>query len=157
MSKFLLNLLVQISKALVYSKINFYSKRIFFRISAHPAQPRRPQATLAYFLKGVFSSTLRTPIEMPSLSHVTAMWGPPVSSIPFLTSADRCRFSSSSPATPRRLASPSDFARAITHPTIISPLNPPLNLAPVFNGVKAIHTTVTDPPCHPSPALPRPL
>jgi hypothetical protein len=31
MSKFLLNLLVQISKALVYSKIKFYSEKNFFR------------------------------------------------------------------------------------------------------------------------------
>ena len=43
-----------------------------------PTPPRRPpmpcsahsaQAALAYFLKGVFSSTLRTPAETPSLSH----------------------------------------------------------------------------------------
>jgi hypothetical protein len=40
MSKFLLNLLLQISKALVNSKIQFYSKRIFPQNSAHPAQPR---------------------------------------------------------------------------------------------------------------------
>jgi hypothetical protein len=57
---------------------------------------------------------------------------------------------------PHRPASPSDAARAITRPAIISPLNPPLNLAPVFNGVKAINASVT-PPGHPSPTLPRPL
>jgi hypothetical protein len=39
---------------------------------------------LVYLPKGVFSSTLHTLAETPSLSHVTAMWGPPVSSIPFL-------------------------------------------------------------------------
>jgi hypothetical protein len=38
MSKFLLNLLVQISKAWVYSKIKFYSEKNFFSsLSAHPA------------------------------------------------------------------------------------------------------------------------
>jgi hypothetical protein len=37
MSKFLLNLLVQISKALVYSKIKFYSEKIFPSLSAHLA------------------------------------------------------------------------------------------------------------------------
>jgi hypothetical protein len=37
MSKFLLNLLVQISKALVYSKIKFYSEKISPSLSAHPA------------------------------------------------------------------------------------------------------------------------
>jgi hypothetical protein len=54
------------------------------------------------------------------------MWGPPVSTIPFPTPADRCHFSSSLPATPHRPAPPSDAARAVTHPTIISP-PPPLN------------------------------
>jgi hypothetical protein len=155
-------------------KFNFYSKRNFLQISAHPAQPRprrpatprRPpaprsahsaQAALAYLPKGVFSSTLRTPTETPSLFHITAMWGPPVSSIPFPTPADHCRFSSSPPATPRRPAPPSDAARAVTRPAIISPppLNPHLNLASVFNGVKAINAAVT-PPGHPSLELPRP-
>jgi hypothetical protein len=84
-----------------------------------PLAPRSAQAALAYFPKGVFSSTLSTPAETPSLSHVTTMWGPPVSSIPFLTPADRCRSSLSSLATPRHPASPSDAARAITRPTII--------------------------------------
>jgi hypothetical protein len=105
----------------------FIRKRIFPSLSAHPAQPRprrsvtphRPpaprlahsaQAALAYLPKGVFSSTLRTPTEMPSLSHVTTMWGPPVSSIPFPTPADCCRFSSSPLATPRCPAPPSDAA-----------------------------------------------
>jgi hypothetical protein len=37
--------------------------------------------------KGVFPSTLRIPATTPSLSHVTAMWAPPISFIPFLTSA----------------------------------------------------------------------
>jgi hypothetical protein len=87
-----------------------------------PLAPRSAQAALAYFPKGVFPSTLRTPAETPSLSHITAMWGPPVSSIPFLMPAGRCRFSSSSPATTRRPAAPSDAARAITRPAIIPPL-----------------------------------
>jgi hypothetical protein len=38
MSKFLLNLLLQISQALVNSKSNFYSKRILLPNSAHSAQ-----------------------------------------------------------------------------------------------------------------------
>jgi hypothetical protein len=122
----------------IFKNLIFIQKGIFFGFwpiwpspaPRWPAPPRRPlaprsahspQAALAYFLKGVFSSTLRTPAETPSLSHITAMWGPPVSSIPFFTWADRCRFSSSSPATPRRPASPSDAARAITRPAIIPP------------------------------------
>jgi hypothetical protein len=146
----------------IFKILIFYSKRNFLRISAHPAQPRpcRPatprrssaprsahlaQAALAYLPKGVFSSTLRTSAETHSLSHVTAMWGLPVSSIPFPMPADRCRFSSLPPATPRRYSPRHHF-----------PLNPPLNLTPIFNGVKAINATVT-PPGHPSLVLPRPL
>jgi hypothetical protein len=111
----------------IFKNLIFIQKRNFLQISTHPAQtrprrpatPRRPpaprsahsaQAALAYFSKGVFSLTLRTPAETPSLSHATAMWGPPVTSIPFPTSADHCRFSSSPPATPRRPAPPSDAA-----------------------------------------------
>jgi hypothetical protein len=52
MSKFLLNLLLQISKALVNSKIQFYSKRIFFSefVPPSPASPvlacSAPQAAM---------------------------------------------------------------------------------------------------------------
>jgi hypothetical protein len=42
MSKFLLNLLLQISQALVNSKSNFYSKRILPPNSAYSAQPACP-------------------------------------------------------------------------------------------------------------------
>jgi hypothetical protein len=111
----------------LFKNLIFTQKGIFFgfrpiqpspapRWSALPHKPPAPrlahsaQAALAYFLKGVFSSTLRTLAETPSLSHVTTMWGSPVSSIPFLTPADRCCFSSSSLATPRHPASPSDSA-----------------------------------------------
>jgi hypothetical protein len=122
----------------IFEFLIFIQKGIFFGFGPirpspaprWPAPPHRPpaprsahsaQAALAYFPKGEFSSTLRTPAEMPSLSHITAMWGPPVSSIPFLTPADHCHFSSSSPATLRHPASPSDAARAITRPAIIPP------------------------------------
>jgi hypothetical protein len=111
----------------IFKNLIFIQKGIFFgfrpiRPSPAPRWPalaRRPpaprsahsaQTALAYFPKGVFSSTLRTPAEMPSLSYITAMWGLLVSSIPFLTPADHCRFSSSSSATPRHPASPSDVA-----------------------------------------------
>jgi hypothetical protein len=78
------------------------------------------------------------------------MWGPPVSSIPFVTPADHCHFSSSSPATratqlhPRMPPEP-----LLTAPSFPPPLNPPLNLAPVFHGVKAINAPVTPPPATP--------
>jgi hypothetical protein len=122
----------------IFKNLIFIQKGIFFGFwpirpspaPRWPAPPRKPpaprsahsaQATLAYFLKGVFSSTLHTPAETPPLSHVTAMWGPPASSIPFLTPADCYHFSSSSPATPHCPASPSDAARAITRLAIIPP------------------------------------
>jgi hypothetical protein len=146
----------------IFKNLIFIRKGIFFRFqpirsspthvgplcpAGHwlPAQPTRPKLHWR-MPKGVFSSTLRTPAETPSLSHVTALWGPPVSSIPFPMPADRCRFTSSAPATPRHPAPPSDAARAVTHPAIISPT--PLN--------PAINAAVTCPD-HPSPALPRPL
>jgi hypothetical protein len=88
----------------IFKKFNFYSKRNFPQISAHPAQPRprwpasprRPpdprsahsaQAALAYLPKGVFPSTLRILAETPSLSRHCHV-GPPVSYIPFPTPAD---------------------------------------------------------------------
>jgi hypothetical protein len=48
MSKFLLNLLVQISKALVYSKIKFYSEKNFFR-RFRPIRPFGPAAAHSLF------------------------------------------------------------------------------------------------------------
>jgi hypothetical protein len=149
MSKFLLNLIVQISKALLYSKIQFLFEKEFssdFGASG-PGPPalaryaRRPpnpcsaysaQAALAYLRKGVFPSTLRTPAGTPSPSHITAMWGPPVSSIPFPTPVDRCHFSSSPPATPHRPASNLEMPSEV-----FTPLNPSSS-RPTINGVKAI-------------------
>jgi hypothetical protein len=139
----------------IFKNLMFYSKRNFLQISAHPAQPcpRRPttprmppsprsahsaQAALAYLPKGVFSLTLRTPAETSSLSHVTAMWGPPVSFIPFPTPADRYHFSSSPPATPRCPAPPSDAARAVSRPAIIPPLIPLLTSAPSSMALKPL-------------------
>jgi hypothetical protein len=85
--------------------------------SAHSAQ-----AALAYLPKGIFSSTLLTLVETHSLSHVTTMWGPPLSSIPFLprwpTVATRC-------LRPPRAAWPPTsrcHARSSLH-ALMSPLN----------------------------------
>jgi hypothetical protein len=96
MSKFLLNLLLQISKAFVYSKIQFlFEKNFFPQNSAHPAQPRpcwpaphrRPPhvrarpipacAALAYLPKVVSSSNLRSSATTTS-SSVTTTWAPPI-------------------------------------------------------------------------------
>jgi hypothetical protein len=118
--------LCKFSKPWYIQKFNFIQKENFFgfwpiRPSPAPALARSAQAALAYFLKGVFSLTLRTSVETPSLSHVTAMWGPPVSFIPFPTPVDRCRFFSSPPATPRRPASNLRMPSKVFTPRIDSP------------------------------------
>jgi hypothetical protein len=59
--------------------------------SAHSAQ-----AALAYLPKGVFPSTLLIPATTPSLSHVTAMWAPPINLIPFPMPADLTHVAASS-------------------------------------------------------------
>jgi hypothetical protein len=57
MSKFLLNLLVQISKALVYSKIKFYSeKKISPSLPAYPAFSAQPRPSLFFFQPANFPS-----------------------------------------------------------------------------------------------------
>jgi hypothetical protein len=109
------------------------------------------QAALAYFLKGVFSSTLRTPVETPSLSHVTAMWGPPVSSSP---SPRRPTVAASSRhlQPPRAARPPSSGcqARSSLH-ALIPPLNfPPLTLhqaAPPSMALRPLPPAVSPSPC----------
>jgi hypothetical protein len=114
MSKFLLNLLVQISKALIYSKIQFsfekeYSSDFGPSGPAPPALARyAPQAVgsvlgpLGPSRVGVFAKRRirfdfthsgRDAFSLSRHCHV----GPPVRSIPFPTPSDRCRFSASPP------------------------------------------------------------
>jgi hypothetical protein len=106
MSKFLLNLLVQISKSLVYSKIKFYSEIIFPPILAQPAQPRaalaaspvgrharaRPIRPLGLSSLGVFAKRCLFFKFAQSVndvsSHVATKWAPPVRSTPFLAPAN---------------------------------------------------------------------
>jgi hypothetical protein len=116
MSKFLLNLLLQISKVLINSKIQFlFGKEFFLRFrpnrpSGQPARPtsqpsqppalplfsRRPRArawpipacaALAYWPKYVSSSRLRSPATTSSPS-VTAKRAPPTNSISHLAPTD---------------------------------------------------------------------
>jgi hypothetical protein len=108
-----------------FKNLIFIQKEIFFgfrpiRTSPAPRWPAPPrrlpaprsahsaQAALAYFSKGVFSLTLRTPAETPSLSHHRQV-GPACQLHPLPHTG------SSHPA------SPSDAARAITRPVIIPP------------------------------------
>jgi hypothetical protein len=157
----------------IFKNLIFIQKGIFFGFQPirpspaprWPALPRRPpttrsahsaQAALAHFPKGVFSSTLRTPAETPSLSHITAMWGPHVSPSP----SSRRPIVAVSPRCLRPPRAAQLHPRMLPEPLLAPPssclLIPPLNLAPVFNGVKAINTAV-NPPGHPSPTLPQPL
>jgi hypothetical protein len=68
-----------------------FARRLPGPRSAHSAQ-----AALSYLPKGVFPLTLHIPATTPSLSHVTAMWAPTVSFIPFPTPADLTHITASS-------------------------------------------------------------
>jgi hypothetical protein len=106
--------------------------------SAHLAHSA--QAALAYLPKGVFSSTLRTLAETPSLSHVTAMWGPLVSSIPFLPQRSTVATRRLRPPRAARPPTSRCQARSSLH-AFISPLISLLNPSssyPAINDVKAI-------------------
>jgi hypothetical protein len=61
-SKFLLNLLVQISKALVYSKIKFYSEKNFSR----HFRPIRPFGPVSFFFTGQFSLPFPLGLGLPA-------------------------------------------------------------------------------------------
>jgi hypothetical protein len=76
MSKFLLNLLLQISKALVYSKIKFYSEKNFPSLSAQPAQ-RLASLSAHAAHPAASSSSLRRPSATSSSSRAAAPWTPP--------------------------------------------------------------------------------
>jgi hypothetical protein len=169
MSKFPL----QISKALAYSKIKFYSKRnfsiIFGPAAVHlhflsptgrffppfPAGPR-PLGPVGHAL--VAPSLLAASLTgrrlqprrlCPSLRPADR-WGPPV--IPHL----QLRLSSAAPppppATPRAAQLHTSGCRPeplLAPPSLPLNSSPPLNLAPVFNCVNAINAAVTPRPPHP--------
>jgi hypothetical protein len=109
MSKFLLNLLLQISKALVNSKIQFLIRKFFFLafgpadLAAYsafgPASPRWPpfsrrlkptgwpkllsRVSIAYLRKYVFPFDLRLP-SLPPLPRLSVKRAPAVRSVPHL-------------------------------------------------------------------------
>jgi hypothetical protein len=183
MSKFLLNLLLQISKAFVNSKIQFLIQKFFFLISARPTlQPIRPLSPasplaapppqaktipagpssprVGRIFMGNTSSLLVRAFQAGHLSHVSLLTGPQMS-VPSPTSS--CL---SSPAPPPILSHRAPLSSAPRVPSsryhlvfIAPPLISLLNLSssrPVFNGIKAINAGVNH-PGHPSPVLPRPL
>jgi hypothetical protein len=150
MSKFLLNLLVQISKALVNSKIQFLIQKFFFFVfgpanptthsafgPAGPAgpsplegqshlcrpKPLGPGASLAYLQKYVFFFDSRLPFSAPSLYPPADTWGPLISFVFSTTPTDPGR-DFSAPALPAPPAPRLGCHRAFTAPSLITP--PPL-------------------------------
>jgi hypothetical protein len=153
MSKFLINLLLQISKALVNSKIQFLIWKFFSLLSAWPTpwpvqplaqpahrlrRPRRPKSSRSaiqparqshlrgkyvFFLDHAFPSRL----PLPRLSINRA---PPVRFTPFPTPADPGQ-KSPTPPLPRaaapRLGCPRAFTALPHHSPPLIPFKPSLN------------------------------
>jgi hypothetical protein len=144
MSKFLLNLLLQISKALVNSKIQFLIQKSFFlafspanlaaRSASGPANPPAapsPQAEIVpagpsslrvgrVFTGNTFSlSDHAFPSQLP-LPHLSVNRAPPVRFTPFPTTTDPDQ-KSFTPSLPRASDAPE-----LLHPSLIT-LPPPLN------------------------------
>jgi hypothetical protein len=180
MSKFFLNLILQISKALVNSKIQFLIQKFlfpYFRLGrpcgplglwpsqstghAAPAGRNRPgrpnQSARRSRLHGkyVFPFGLHLS-SRPPLPHLSVNRAPAVSSIPHLEPPElACAATAPRPPSAAQLhASGTTGPLPPCHhfPSLKSPLKP----SPVFNGVKAINAGVKLPD-HPSPALHRPL
>jgi hypothetical protein len=143
MSKFLLNLHVQIYKVLVYSKIQFlFGKEFSSDFGPTPPvlarfAPYAARSTLSpfglssldVFAKRCISFDFAHSDNDTSLSHVTAMWAPPVSYIPFPMPSDLSHIA----ASPHRLQHPvppglqhRDANRGLYSPALIPPFNPPL-------------------------------
>jgi hypothetical protein len=81
MSKFLLNLLVQISKAMVYSKIKFYSEKKFFR-HFRPIRPFGPPAAHSFFFLPAAPPSSTGPRPQGRTSRPAHQWRPIESSPP---------------------------------------------------------------------------
>jgi hypothetical protein len=176
MSKFLLNLLVQISKALVNSKIQFLIRKFFFLAfgpadlavpsafglanplvslppQADPPSPAHPaRASVASLREYVFpfGSRLLSLLPPPRLSVKRAL---AVSSVPHLRPPElACTATAFRPPRTAQLRA-SGAAKPLPprlHPPLKSPLKPPSSMA-----LKPLTPALN--PGHPSPALPRPL
>jgi hypothetical protein len=160
MSKFLLNLLLQISKALVNSKIQFLIRKFFSLLSARPtpwpvrplAQPahqprrlRRPKSSRsAHPARTSVASSRKirfpfriTPFRAGRLSLVSLSTGPHLSD----SSNSPCRLTPVGNPLHRRaftprLRCPRAFTALPHHSPPLIPFKPSLN---AFNGVKAIN------------------
>jgi hypothetical protein len=180
MSKFLLNLLVQIYKALVYSKINFFLKKSSPQILAHPAQPR-PRWPALPIGRQVHAQPIWPKQPWRSCQKVyflrlCAFRQRRLHSLTSLPCGPRPSASSPSPRWLMSLTLPlllifsghpvppdlqhRDANRSLHSPALIPPFNPPLipsSSRPAFNGVKAITTLTPALLCSPRRAPPRQL
>jgi hypothetical protein len=180
MSKFLLNLLVQISKSLVNSKIQFLIQKFLFfafgpaDLAAHSAlaQPA-PLASLLWRAKFILASPASPRVDGVFAEVRFPIWFAPSELAASFSSlcqvslgcqfrlpplpADHCHLFSSPPATPRHptsnLEMPGEvFTPRLDPPPLISPLNPSTS-RPTINGIKAI-TADRFPLLHPGVPLP---
>jgi hypothetical protein len=157
MSKSLLNLLVQISKALVNSKIQFLIQKSFFAfgpanltgpLGLWPSRPRwplsppagksRPHQHISPCVGGVFAEVRFpfwfTPSELVASLSSLCRAGPgyQLRLPPRAGRPQPCRH-----RIPPHCPLCTSGCRPSHYRSTITPLNPPLNLTPIFNGVKA--------------------
>jgi hypothetical protein len=148
MSKFLLNLLLQISKALINSKIQFLIQKSFSLLLARPTLwPVRPLAQLAHrprhspqaeiiptgpssprvgriFAGNTFSFSDPAFPRRPPLPRLSINRAPPIRITPFLAPADPDRNFPCAAAPPRRCPAPRMPPSFCSPPSSLSPLNP---------------------------------
>jgi hypothetical protein len=148
MSKFLVNLLLQISKALVNSKIQFLIQKSFSLLSARPTlRPVRPLAPPAHrprhfpqakivsagpsslrvgrvFAGNMFSFSDHAFPSRPPLPHLSVNRAPPVRITPFPTPADPGQKFPRAAAPPRRCPAPRMPPSFYNPPSSLSTLNP---------------------------------
>jgi hypothetical protein len=134
MSKFLLNLLLQIYKALVNSKIQFLNQKLFSLLSARPTpcpvwplaqsahrSRRSPQAKIIpagpssprvdrVFAGHTFSLSDHAFPSRPPLPRLSVNWAPPIRYTPFSAPADPGRKFSHAAAPPRFYSPPSSLS-----------------------------------------------
>jgi hypothetical protein len=164
MSKFLLNLLLKISKAMVNSKIQFLIQKFFFRptrpwpswpplASLLPqAEAHRPTRSLSPRIDSVFAEVRFpfwfAPSVLAASSSSLCQAGPGYQLHPSSPAAHARPCHHRSPATPRRPAPCLGAAEPLPPRLHFPPLIPLLN-PQVFNGVKAINAGIK-----PRPPLP---
>jgi hypothetical protein len=148
MSKFLLNLLLQISKALVNSKIQFLIQKSFFlgfspadpatRLASSPASPptvpspagrKRPAGPSSprvgrVFTGNTFSFSDHAFLSRPPSPSVTATWAPPIGFIVSPAPANPGREFPHATAPPRRCPAPRMPPSFYSPPSSLPPLNP---------------------------------